>query len=161
MKEFTVSFFGHRVIDEPFAVERALEKVIRNLLAEKEYVSFLVGRDGDFDQLVSSVVRRCKRTVRGDNSALVWVMPYLSAEFRNNEESFRAYYDEIEICGGSATGHFKAAHQIRNRAMVDRSDLIVFCVQREHGGAWQTMRYAKKQGVPCINLNSKLTEDKG
>ena len=47
----------------------------------------------------------------------------------------------------------KKAHQTRNRAMVDRSDLIVFCIQHASGGAWQTMKYAKKQGSPCINLN--------
>jgi len=42
--------------------------------------------------------------------------------------------------------------------MVDRSDLVVFCIQHASGGAWQTMKYAKKQGVPCINLNEQLEE---
>ena len=42
--------------------------------------------------------------------------------------------------------------------MVDRSNLIVFCIQHESGGAWQTMKYAKKQGKPCINLNEQLEE---
>ena len=120
------------------------------------YVEFLVGREGEFDQLVSSTIRRCKRFVRDDNSAHVWVLPYVTAEFLNNEESFRQYYDEIEICGSAAAGHFKGAHQIRNREMVDRSDLVVFCIQHESGGAWQTMKYAKKQGKPYININDWL-----
>lgn len=72
MNIFTVAFFGHRIIDNPFPVEQKLEKIIRELLISKEYVEFLVGRDGDFDQIVSSTVRRCKRTVRDDNSALIW-----------------------------------------------------------------------------------------
>ena len=152
MITFTVSFFGHRVIEDPLRIEQNLESLIGRLITEHEYVEFLVGRDGEFDQLVSSVIRRCKRTVRDDNSALVWVLPYPTAEFRDNEESFREYYDEIEICGSAADGYFKGAHQIRNREMVDRSDLVVFCVQRENGGAWQTMKYARKQGVPSINL---------
>ena len=46
--------------------------LIRKLLKEKEYVEFLIGRDGEFDQIVSSTIRRCKRTVRGDNSNHVW-----------------------------------------------------------------------------------------
>ena len=49
--------------------------VIKELLISQEYVEFLVGRDGEFDQLVASTVRRCKRTVRDDNSALVLVLP--------------------------------------------------------------------------------------
>lgn len=156
MNSYTVSFFGHRFIENPLTVEQLLEQAVRQLLKDKEYVAFLIGRDGDFDQLVSSVVRRCKRTIRADNSALVWVMPYLTAEFRDNEEAFLEYYDEIEICSNSATGHFKAAFQARNREMVDRSDFIVFYVQRKNGGAYQTMRYAEKQGKSFTNLYGGL-----
>lgn len=152
MRIFTVSFFGHRQLDNPFAVEQALEQIIRQLLTEKEYVEFLVGRDGEFDQLVSSTVRRCKRKVRDDNSALILVLPYLTAAYQNNQASFEDYYDEIEVCPNAAAGHFKAAHQIRNRWMVDRSDLVIFCIQHPSGGAWQTLRYAEKRGGKYINL---------
>ena len=155
---FTVSFFGHRVIEDPLQMEQRLEPLIRKLLKEKDYVEFLVGRDGEFDQLVSSVIRRCKRSVRDDNSAHVWVLPYLTADFRDNEDSYREYYDEIEICSVSAVGHFKGAHQTRNREMVDRSDLVVFCIQHESGGAWQTMKYAKNRSVPYINLALEVSE---
>ena len=158
MEVFTVSFFGHRVIEEPLRIERRLENLIRKLLKENEYVEFLVGRDGEFDQLVSSAIRRCKREYRSDNSAHIWVLPYITAEFRDNEESFRDYYDEIEVCEAAAGSHYKNAHQTRNRAMVDRSDLVVLCIQHASGGAWQTMKYTKKQGKPCINLNEQLEE---
>ena len=156
LNTFTVSFFGHRMIDNALEIESRLEQLIRTLLREHEYIEFLVGRDGEFDQLVSSTIRCCKREYRSDNSAHIWVLPYLTAEYRDNEESFRDYYDEIEVCEAAAGSHYKNAHQIRNRAMVDRSDLAVFCIQHECGGAWQTMKYAKKQGVPCINLNDQM-----
>lgn len=158
MNTFTVSFFGHRRIENALEIENRLEQLIRTLLWEHEYIEFLVGRDGEFDQLVSSTICRCKRQYRSDNSAHIWVLPYLTAEFRDNEESFRDYYDEIEICEAAAGSHYKNAHQTRNRAMVDRSDLVVLCIQHESGGAWQTMKYAKKQGKPCINLNEQLEE---
>ena len=158
MNTYTVSFFGHRMIDDVIEIENRLEQLIRTLLREHEYIEFLVGRDGEFDQLVSSTIRRCKRECRSDNSAHIWVLPYLTAEYRDNEESFRDYYDEIEVCETAAVGHYKNAHQTRNRAMVDRSDLVVFCIQHASGGAWQTMKYTKKQGKPCINLNEQLEE---
>lgn len=154
MEVFTVSFFGHRIIENPLLIEQRLNLLIRRLLREKEYVEFLVGRDGEFDQIVSSVIRQSKRKYRSDNSSHVWVLPYPTAEFRDNEESFRNYYDEIEICTSSAGGYFKGAHQTRNREMVDRSHLVVLCIQHESGGAWQTMKYAKKLGVPYININN-------
>ena len=158
MNVYTVSFFGHRMIDNALEIENRLDQLIRILLQEHEYVEFLVGQDGEFDQIVSSVIRRCKREYRSDNSAHIWVLPYLTAEFRDNEDSFRDYYDEIEICEAAAGSHYKNAHQARTRAMVDRSDLVVFCIQHESGGAWQTMKYAKKLGVPCVNLNNPLEE---
>lgn len=152
MNLYAVSFFGHRQIDNVFAIEQRLETLIRELLTTKDYVEFLVGRDGEFDQLVSSTVRRCKRAIRDDNSALVLVLPYATAEYRNNEQSFHEYYDEIEICAESAEKHFKSAHQTRNRSMVDRSDLVVFFVEHNSGGAYQTMQYAKKVNASIINL---------
>lgn len=151
---FTVSFFGHRKIDNALEIESRLEQLIRTLLREHEYIQFLVGRDGEFDQMVSSAIRRCKREYRSDNSAHIWVLPYVTAEYRDNEESFRDYYDEIEVCEAAAGCHYKNAHQTRNRAMVSRSDMVVFCIQRASGGAWQTMKYTREQGVPCINLNA-------
>ncbi len=51
MNLFAVSFFGHREVDDPFVIEQQLEAIIRELLHTKEYVEFLVGRDGEFDQL--------------------------------------------------------------------------------------------------------------
>ena len=114
MRTFTVSFFGHRQIEAPFQVESQLEKLISQLLQQNEFVEFLVGREGEFDQLVSSTIRRCKRNIRDDNSALIWVMPYPTAEFRDNESSFLDYYDEIEVCEQAAAAHYKSAFQIRN-----------------------------------------------
>jgi len=160
MNTYTVSFFGHRMIDNALEIENRLEHLIRTLLREHEYVEFLVGRDGEFDQLVSSVIRRCKREYRSDNSSHIWVLPYLTAEFRDNEESFRDYYDAIEVCEATAGCHNKNAHQTRNRAMVERSDLVMFCIQHESGGAWQTMKYARKQEIHYINLNDTLEEER-
>ena len=158
LNTFTVSFFGHRIIENALKIEGRLEQLIQALLRDHEYVEFLVGRDGEFDQLVSSAIRRCKREYRSDNSAHIWVLPYVTAEFRDNEESFRDYYDEIEVCEAATGCHYKNAHQTRNLAMVDRSDLVVFCIQHTSGGAWQTMKYAKKQGKPYINLKEQLEE---
>ena len=152
MNVFSVSFFGHRVITHHHPIEQKLEEIIRGWLSDKEYVEFLVGRDGDFDLIVSSAVKRCKREICNENSALVWVMPYEKAEYTENEAAFCEYYDEIEVCKASADSHFKAAHQIRNREMVDRSDLVIFFVERESGGAYRTMRYAQKIEKPYINL---------
>ena len=149
---YTVAFFGHRYIDNPFLIEERLEEQIYKLLSEHEYVDFLVGRNGDFDQYVSSTVLRVRKRYRDDNSSLILMLPYPTAEYLNNEESFHNYYTEVEISYAASKAHPKSAIQIRNREMVDRADLIICAIEKETGGAWQTVQYAMKQEKSVINL---------
>ena len=151
---FTVAFFGRRYIDYDRPVEEQVSKIIRTLIKEHEYVDFLVGRDGEFDQIVASEVRKIKHEVYNGNSSLIWVMPYVKAEYIQNKESFESYYDEVEICPESCRAHPKAAIQIRNRSMVDRSDLIVCYVTHNSGGAYQTMKYAESIQKRVENIAS-------
>ena len=152
MRIYSVAFFGHRYVDNIIKVENLLEEQIRKLIDENEYVDFLVGRNGDFDQCVSSSVLRVRKSHRDDNSALVLVLPYPTAEYLNNENYFYDYYTDVEISHAASVAHPKSAIQIRNREMVDRADLIICYIEHEEGGAWQTVEYAMKQGKAVINL---------
>ena len=149
---YTVCFFGHRQIDNFRLVEQKVKAFIDRLLNEHEYVEFLVGRDGEFDQLVTSAILRCRKRLDTANCSVIWVMPYLKSDYIKNRESYDSYYDSVELCELSANAHPKSAIQIRNRAMVDRSDLCVFYVTHKGGGAYQTLRYAEKADANIINL---------
>ena len=153
MDIYTVSFFGHREIENSLEVERKLEVKILELIKTKQYVEFLVGREGEFDILAASVVKRVKKQMDYGNCSLVFVLPYMKAEFRDNEKDFLDYYYDVEICGQSAKAHFKSAMQIRNRAMVNRSDLVICCIQRKSGGAYKTVRYAERIGKQILYLH--------
>lgn len=153
---FTVAFFGHRRLDNITTVENLLEEQIRKLMDENSYVDFLVGRNGDFDQCVSSAVLRVRKNYRNDNSALVLVLPYPTAEYRDNEESFHNYYTDIEISHTASIAHPKSAIQTRNREMVDRADLVICYIEHKNGGAWQAVAYAMKQKKAVINIADLL-----
>lgn len=146
---YTVSFFGHRKLANNYPDEK-IELLLRELLEEKEYVEFLVGRNGEFDQLVSGIIRKTKKNFRDDNCCHTLVLPYDTAEYRDNYSSFTEYYDHVEIYNKDF--HFKSAIQKRNRYMIDRSDLVVFHIEKQTGGAYQTYRYAIKQGKKVIEL---------
>ena len=158
MNTFTVAFFGHRTVENPREIENQLEQIIGQLLRGQEYVEFLVGRNGEFDQLAASSVRRAKQQIRSDNSALTLILPYPTAEYQNNLASFEAYYDEIEICEESTKSHFKRAIQTRNQSMIRRADLVVAWVEHPSGGAYTAMRYAKKCQKNILNLASPPTK---
>lgn len=106
MNIFTVSFFGHRQISNPLDVDNALVEEIKSLIRSKDYVEFLVGRNGDFDIMAASAVRRAQKELDYGNSSLVPVLPYTTKEYRENTAKFENYYNEIEICRQSADSHF-------------------------------------------------------
>lgn len=152
MNIFTVSFFGHREIENALDVEQKLEAKISELIQTKQYVEFLVGREGEFDILAASVVKKVKKQMDYGNCSLIWVLPYMKSEFRDNEKEYLDYYDDVEVCERSSKAHYKSAIQIRNKEMVDRSDLVICCIQRKSGGAYKTVQYAEKQGQTVIDI---------
>ena len=154
---YTVSLFGHRIISEPIEMEKALDEIVRELIRSKKCVEFLVGRNGDFDIMAASVIRRAKRDMDYGNTFLVLVLPYSNAVSQKKIKEYESYYDEVEVCEESAAAHFKAAFKIRNRHMVERSNLTVCCVQHNSGGAYEALRYAESTGIKVINIAAKQT----
>lgn len=154
MKEkYTVSLFGHRIIEDYITVGSKLYELLRIVMQNgSREIEFLVGRNGDFDLMVASIIRKLKKETGNDNVFLTLVLPYETAELRNNTESFESYYDSIEICEASADQNFKYAIVARNRDMIDRSDMVVVYVKNELGGAYQSLKYAEKNQKRIINL---------
>ena len=161
MKEkLTVSLFGHRFIDDSQTVEQKLYELLRIIMSRGgREVEFLVGRNGDFDLMTASVVRRLKKEINDENVFLTLVLPYETAELRNNTEAFENFYDSIEISEASADKNFKYAITARNRDMIDRSDMVVVFVKNQSGGAYQSLRYAEKNDKRIINLYSEQNEN--
>ncbi len=150
---YTVSFFGHRQVDNYFALESRLEEIVENLMRSKEYVEFLVGKNGEFDTLVASVIKRVQKKRGSENSSLSLVLPYKTSDISKDRDFLEAFYDSVEICRESESAHFKAAIQIRNRNMVSRSNLVIFYVSKKSGGAYQTYEWAQKSNKNIINLD--------
>ena len=156
MEMYTVSFFGHRIIDDLDKVQNELENIISKIVSEHEYVQFLVGRDGDFDIIAASAVRKVKKTLFVDNVDLNLVLPYMRAEVSNNIEYMLDYYNDIQVDNDARKAHFKAAIKIRNQNMVKKSQLVICYVEKNKGGAYNAMKYAQKQGCTVINIVKKF-----
>ncbi len=153
MDIYTVSFFGHREVEMVAEIESKLDQLLHDLITQKQYVEYLIGRDGEFDLLAASAIRRAVKRYGYGNTSIILVLPYMKAEYRDDKQYYLSYYDEVEICSESSDAHYKSAIQVRNRCMVDRSDLVVCCIQRKSGGAYKTIQYALKQGKQVRNLS--------
>ena len=153
MEIYTVSLFGHREPSDPIELGKVLEKEVGNLIRTKEYVEFLVGRTGAFDYIAASTIFTVHKRLDYGNCSIVLVLPYMTEEYRDNKNSLEEYYNGVEICDAAASGHYKAAFTIRNRQMVERSDLVLCWIEHESGGAFQAVKYAKKLKKEVRNLS--------
>ena len=150
---YRVSFIGHRQIDRFRFVEEQLDRIISELLRKKEYVEFYVGRNGDFDTMVASAVKRGQKAYGTANSSLILVIPYSVA----NMDCLEKFYDEIWYPEELYGIHHKAAITKRNEWFVEHSDLLVAYVERDSGGAAVCLKKAEKKGIDIKNI--ALEED--
>ncbi|MBP3436948.1 MAG: hypothetical protein J6K61_03455 [Clostridia bacterium] len=151
MTVFTVSLFGHREINDLWHLNEKLAPIVKELLETKPFVSFLVGRNGEFDEHAASVIKRTQKEFGKENSDITLVLPYTVAKL----EYYENYYDSIIIPESVYGAHPKKAITLKNRWMVERADLVIVYVERTEGGAYTAMKYAEKLNKKTINLCRK------
>ena len=145
---FTVSFFGHRELHNMNRIEVCLKPLLKRILKENEFVIFLVGRNGAFDIFVASLVKSVQKETGLRNSELTLVLPYPVAEM----DDYVSYYDHVLIPECVGTVHPKRAYTVKNRWMVDLSDLVIVNVDHRSGGAYAAFCYADKAKKKVFNL---------
>lgn len=148
MEIYTVSLFGHREIEDLREVEQKLLRVIRELALSKKYISFMLGRNGEFDTLAASAIRIFRKASYNSECELVLVLPYTVKDI----EFYEGYYDSIIIPPLAGAAHPKLAIRTKNQWMVNNSDLVIAYVEHSHGGAYEAIKYAEKKGKKIINL---------
>ena len=151
MEIFKVAFFGHREIPNEREAEERLSRLVRDLLREKDYVEFYLGRNGDFDILCARVIRAARAALGEDNSSMILVLPY----HVKDEEFYENYYSEILLPEKLLSMHPKSAIGARNRFMAEEADLVISYICHG-GGAARAVRFAEKAGKRVINV---ATED--
>ena len=148
MKVFTVSLFGHREIEDLRALDDLLFPIVSELVRAKEYVNFIIGRNGEFDEYAASVIKRAQKTLGKENSEITLVLPYAVAKM----EYYEKYYDSFIIPENLCGVYPKSAIRLKNQWMVERSDLVIVYVERGAGGAYEAKKYADKLKKNIINI---------
>ena len=118
------------------------------MLGEKEYVDFLVGRNGEFDEFAASVIKHAQKELGKQNNEITLVLPYTVAKL----EFYEKYYDNIIIPESMYRVHPKSAITLKNQWMIEKSNLVIVYVERNEGGAYEAVKYAKKLNKDIINL---------
>lgn len=150
MEIYKVTLFGHRDLSEHQKVEERLYPILKNLIQTKPYVEIYIGRNGEFDIFVASVVKRVQNDLGNHNSCMTLVLPYSDKDI----EYYYQYYDSVIIPECVEGTHPKGAITKRNRWMAEECDLFICYVTHENGGAYTALKYANKLGKDIINLGA-------
>ena len=145
---YHVSFIGNRQVEHFIEVEEQLTKIVKDLIRSKEFVEFYIGRNGDFDILAASVIKRAQENYGKSNNSLILVIPYPIADLEYMEK----YYDEIWYPDELHGVHYKSAITKRNEWFVEHSDLLIAYVTKDHGGAYDCMKKAQQKNVTVAQI---------
>ena len=144
-----VAFFGHR---DFIADDERREKTISilNDFVGDNAVEFYLGGYGRFDAFAYQCCKNFAETHK--NASLVFVTPYITEEYQRNHltEIKNKYHSRISPEIENVPKRFAITY--RNRYVAEKTDLIVCCVRREYGGAFQAIKYAKGKGKRIINI---------
>lgn len=140
--------FGHRDVFQN--IDKELCEAVQSAVSIGCDV-FYTGAMGDFDRCFSSAVRKQKKKAK-----LVCVKPYMSNELNTNKQYYNDMYDDIIIPDELAFEHYKSAITKRNRWMIDNSDVVIVYVIRNHGRAYDAMRYAERQNKTVVKIEKKI-----
>lgn len=141
----TVTFCGHSDFVPSTAMEARLLSVLASQIGDSP-AELLLGGYGNFDRFAL----RCGKIFQQTHPSvsLIYVTPYMVTE---RQTSVGAEYDGIVY---PPLEHIPPRYAIlhRNRYMVERADLVIACITRSRGGAYQTYLHARRQGKTMINL---------
>ena len=154
MKEKTACFTGHRNIPlfQTEKINKRLYKSIAELIA-KGYCYFGAGGALGFDTLAALAVLQAKK--KHPFIRLVMMIPCKDQDklFSHKEKAvYRTLLEKADSVTFLQEKYDSGVMFRRNRALVDGSDLCVAFLQKLSGGTYQTVNYARKQGVKTVNI---------
>ena len=141
----TVTFCGHSDFVPSTAMEARLLSVLASQIGDSP-AELLLGGYGNFDRFAL----RCGKIFQQTHPqvSLIYVTPYMVTE---RQTSVGAEYDGIVYPPlENVPPRYAILH--RNRYMVERADLVIACITRSRGGAYQTYLHARRKGKAMINL---------
>ena len=147
-------FTGHREI--PAAERQQLSISLSDEVKKLTEQGVTVFRNGGalgFDTLAALCVLRLKN--ENPDIKLYIDVPHRGQEMRWREEDRERYHyilsraDEVHYL---AEHYYRGCMHVRNRHMVDNSDVVIAYVRKMSGGSFYTMQYADETGVPVIRV---------
>ena len=142
---YACTFFGHR--ECPGSIEPKLREVLIDLIENHAVRMFYVGKQGEFDIMVRTLLKDLVLAYPHINYAVVLDrIPNKPDSYDTCDCSDTMLPEGIELV------HPRFAISWRNKWMINRSDYVVTYVTHSWGGAAQFAELAEKQKKIIISL---------
>lgn len=144
-------FAGHRFASHSLLQEITL--AVEDIVRDSEDIEFYSDGMGQFDKLCVQAVREIKKRYPEKEICLFLVLPSYQYAPGNDELRYmRNLFDDIFVCDASDSSHYKSMIGKRNRWMVEQSDAMIAYVLHESGGAYTSLKFARKKGLRIIRV---------
>ena len=149
-KARTIAVTGHRVLYEGFDQQK-LEKLFKQII-NKGFDTFLIGMALGFDTVCFQTLEKLKEK---EKIKIIACVPCLTQAYKFNSEQKKEYERMLEVADEKvliSKEYTKNCMQKRNEFMVDNASALLTYLKRDFGGTANTVKYAKKMGVPIIEF---------
>ncbi len=154
MKNLKAAFIGHREIEKSECLMKNLFSLLESLILERGVTVFLFGSRSEFNTMCYEAVSKLK-----EKYAYISRI-YVRGEYLNIGEDYKkyllskyehTYFPEQAINAG------KLVYIIRNRVMIDESDICIFYFDKERNvGTRYAYEYAVNHRKKIFNLFDSL-----
>lgn len=133
-------------------VKKLLEKAIDEAIADG-YVTFISGMASGVDIWGAEIVLDRKKSNK--DLHLICALPHPNFEKRRSEtekQIFKDILQKADLVKMINDHYFPGCYQVRNKWMVDRSNLVISVFNGYKGGTKNTIDYAVKNAIPIKNM---------
>ena len=142
-KNKTCCFFGHREVTHN--IRDRLTAIIEKLVTEDGVTDFCVGNQGQFDNMVYSVLKELK--AKYPQIRYTVVLAYMP-----DEHIKEVYGEDTLFPDGMESAPRRFAISKRNDWMIQHSSFAICYVYKITGGAAKFREKAEKKGLQVVNV---------
>ena len=144
-----VTFCGHADFQKTEEYEKKILDSLEKNVGNKPSDMYLGGY-GNFDDFAYNCCKKYKQS--HPNVSLVFITPYITAEYQKNHlKHIATKYDYI-IYPEIENRPLKFAISYRNQWMIEKADLVICAIKRNFGGAYKSYQYAKRKKKEIFNV---------
>ena len=147
----TCAFTGHRKLSDDFN-KKELERVVKDLIGNG-FNTFLVGMAVGFDTVCFKLLEEYRKKT---DIRIIACIPCEEQDKKFSSEQKTEYRKMLENADEKiyvSKEYTKNCMFKRNMFMVDNSSVLIAYLNTDKGGTFQTVNYAKRNGVKVIVIN--------